>query len=380
MSRNSILFVSTVVGWESCEELWSQAAINLARQGFDVSASVIETSPIDPHIETLKSAGIDVQLRPTRYPLWKRGWHYAFSRAKTKEAREIESLLRTKAPKLVVISEGLTYPPLGLLELCISRKVPFVTIAHLTFENWWPLDPEAARYRDAFDRALRCYFVSKGNLRLTRTQLATDLANAEVIRNPFNIGFNSSPAWPALGADDELRLACVARLYPPHKAQDVLFEVLASPAWATRKWHLTLYGKGPFRNTLERLVSRFGLSQRVTFAGFVNSIESVWASNHALVMPSRFEGMPLAMVETMLCARPVLTTDVGGHSEIVVDGVTGFLIDAPTLACLSGGLERLWASRADLENMGKAGAKRIRELVPADPGRVFSEKLKLLMD
>ena len=379
MSNNSILFISTVVGWESCEELWSQAALDLATQGFDVSASVIKTSPIHPRIESLGAAGLHLRLRPTKYPLPSRLVHYAFSRGKSNEAREVEKLLQTTMPKLVVISEGLTYPPLGLLELCVSRNLPFVTISHLSFEHWCPVDADAERYRNAFARALRCYFVSEGNLRLTRKQLGFDFPNAEVIRNPFNVAYNASPAWPALEPDGQLRLACVARLFPPHKGQDVLFEVLASPAWTNRNWHLTLYGKGQLHNSLERLAARFGLSERVTFAGFVNSIEDIWASNHALVMPSRFEGMPLAMVEAMLCARPVVTTDVGGHSEIVADGVTGFLTESPTVGSLTREMERLWANRANLENMGKAGAQRIRELVPADPGRLFSEKLRLLI-
>ena len=54
MSNNNILFISTVGGWESCEELWSQAALDLARQGFDVSASVIETATVHPRIKLLE--------------------------------------------------------------------------------------------------------------------------------------------------------------------------------------------------------------------------------------------------------------------------------------------------------------------------------------
>ncbi len=142
----------------------------------------------------------------------------------------------------------------------------------------------------------------------------------------------------------------------------------------------TLYGKGNMRNLLERLLARFGLSERVTFAGFVNSIEDIWASNHVLVMPSRLEGLPLAMVEAMLCARPVLTTDVGGHSEIVVDGVTGFLAEsAHGCVCGADPGEALGESSKILKIWERPVPRRIRELVPADPARVFSEKLRLLM-
>jgi glycosyltransferase involved in cell wall biosynthesis len=380
MSDNSIVFVSTAPQWAACEELWSQAAVELAKQRFSVSASANETSPIDPRIKNLKTAGIRVQLRPVKYSPWKRVWHFVFSRGKGKEVRQVEKLLRTRSPKLVVISEWLTYPPIGLLELCVSKNVPFVTISHIVFETSWLADTDAERYRNALSRALRCYFVSEGNLRLTEKQLGFDLPNAEVVRNPYNVDFNSSPAWPALGAEAELRLACVARLDPGHKGQDILFEALASPAWANRDWHLTLYGGGPIRNSLKRLADRLGLSKRVTFAGHVSSVEDIWASNHVLVMPSHHEGLPLAMVEAMLCGRPVLATDVAGHAEIIVDGMTGFLAESPTVGSVARTLERLWADRENLENMGKAGAKRIRELVPPDPAHVFSEKLKLLMN
>jgi glycosyltransferase involved in cell wall biosynthesis len=129
------------------------------------------------------------------------------------------------------------------------------------------------------------------------------------------------------------------------------------------------------RNGLERLAQRLGLSGRVVFAG-QSAIAEIWASNHVLVMPSRREGLPLAMVEAMLCGRPVVATDVAGHSEILEDGVTGFLADAPTVNSMANALERFWIRRADAVEIGAAAAKKIRELRPPDPVRIFSEKIK----
>jgi len=130
------------------------------------------------------------------------------------------------------------------------------------------------------------------------------------------------------------------------------------------------------RDRLERMVLRFALQDRVGFAGFVEVVEKIWAENHVLVMSSRYEGLPLTIVEAMLCARPIVATDVGGNAEIVEDGVTGFLADSPTVSSMTKTLERLWNRRSDLEEMGKAAAKSIREHVPPNPVRVLSEKLK----
>jgi glycosyltransferase involved in cell wall biosynthesis len=125
------------------------------------------------------------------------------------------------------------------------------------------------------------------------------------------------------------------------------------------------------------LARRLGLSERVNFAGFVKP-EKIWAEDHVLVMPSRHEGLPLAIVEAMLCSRPVVATEVAGHAEIVEDGVTGFLAKAPTPRAMAAALERFWTHRTGAEEIGKAGHRRIQQLVPPDPVRVFAEKLKAL--
>ena len=60
------------------------------------------------------------------------------------------------------------------------------------------------------------------------------------------------------------------------EGQDILFEALDSPMWENRDWHLSLYGEGPIRDPLQTLAVRLGISNRVTFAGHVNSVEEIW--------------------------------------------------------------------------------------------------------
>jgi glycosyltransferase involved in cell wall biosynthesis len=283
-----------------------------------------------------------------------------------------------KAPSLVVLSSGGALPPIELLELCISEKVPFVTIGQANLDALWPKDDDARRYRNALPAALRCYFVSKANLHLAEKQIGCAIANAEIVRNPFNIEFGASLAWPA-SPNGEVLFACVGRLHPPSKGQDILLEAFAAQDWADRNWHLTFFGEGGMKESLERLVQRLGLGDRVTFGGHA-SAEDIWRSNHVLVLPSRYEGLPLVIVEAMLCGRPVVATNVAGHSEVIEDGVVGFLADAPTVAGVANALERLWERRSEAQQMGKAAAVRIRQLVPPDPIKVFSEKIKKLLE
>jgi len=380
MQRGHIAFVSTMDGdpWGGSEELWSRTALNLVAQGFSVCASVHEWSPLHRRVLALVEGGVDVWVRPSRYSIWKHAWRRVTSTDESLMLADMRKRIFAKAPSLVVLSTGAALPPLELLELCISEKVPFVTIGHANQDALWPKDDDARRYRNALPAALRCYFVSKGNLQLAEKQIGCAIANAEIVWNPFNIDFGASLAWPAR-PNGEVLFACVGRLHPPSKGQDILLEAFAAQVWADRNWHLTFFGEGGMKESLERLVQRLGLGDRVTFGGHA-SAEDIWRSNHVLVLPSRYEGLPLVIVEAMLCGRPVVATNVAGHSEVIEDGVVGFLADAPTVAGVANALERLWERRSEAQQMGKAAAVRIRQLVPPDPIKVFSEKIKKLLE
>jgi glycosyltransferase involved in cell wall biosynthesis len=374
-SRKGILFVSDMGGdgWGGSEELWSQTALRLAAEGVPVFASMVSGSPLHPRVQNLMECGVEIRFRLAPSPLLKKGWRKLMRQNPT--VAEVHWLIAAKSPGLVVLSNGGALPPVELAELCVANRLPFVNIGQANSEDWWPADEIAERYRTALTAAMRCYFVSKANRQLAEKQIGCELPNAEVVWNPFNVDFLAAPAWPPLAQNGALRLACVARLHPPSKGQDILFEVLAGSSWAARHWQLNLYGEGPMRDSLARLAQRLGLRDRIVFCGHVDPKE-IWELNHVLIMPSRYEGLPVAMIEAMLCGRPVVATDVAGHSEVIEDGVTGFLAEAPTVGSMVRALERFWNRRADATAIGAAAREKIRQLVPPDPVRIFSGKIK----
>jgi glycosyltransferase involved in cell wall biosynthesis len=376
----TIGFVSTMAGsaWGGSEELWSRSALALVKAKVRVSASVAEWSSLHPRVAALREAGITVHVRRSGYPVWRRGLHRFFGGKRSLELTAFEHFLSRDRPHLLVMSSGNPFPPIELAEFCASVGLPFATIGHCNSDGWWVSDENARRFRVALPKARRCYFVSNANRILAEKQIGVELGNAEIIRNPFNVPFAAAPPWPSISAIQELRLACVARLDPNAKGQDILLEALAGPPWSARSWHLSLFGDGLCAETLKRLAERLGLAQRVTFAGQVSDIVEVWKTHHVLVLPSRCEGMPLGLIEAMLCGRPAVVTDVAGHAEIVCDGLTGFLAKAPTVAFFRAALEAMWVRRGELESVGKAAALSIRQKVPGDPIAVFVQKLRVL--
>lgn len=373
-----VLFVSTMAGqpWGGSEELWSATAVRLARDGVRVAASVHGWPQLDGRLQELSKLGIIVKPRVTKYPLFAAAQRYLS--AKPQIVLDVMKAFGSFSPSLVVISEGGPLPPIELLELCIQRAWPFAVIMHANFEGFWPADQLGARYRSAFQMARRCFFVSKANRTLEEKFVGCDLNSAEVVWNPVTIETDEVLPWPR-PSDEMLRMACVGRLYPPQKGQDILLEVLARPRWAERRWSLTFYGHGPQRESLEGLARKLNLSGRVVFAGHAPILE-VWRENQILIMPSRYEGLPLTIIEAMLCGRPALATDVGGNPEVIEDGVTGFLAEAPVVGSVDSALERVWKRRDGLEEMGRLAAASVRRLVPKDPVGIFAEKLKMLMN
>jgi glycosyltransferase involved in cell wall biosynthesis len=373
--REKILFISTLAGgwFGGSEELWTRTADLLAKQGVAVAASFQGwTTPLDRRISDLSRVGVDLRPRPAKPSLL--GLARRYMTGKAQVTVDIEQSLGNFTPSLVVISDGGAFPPIDLVEMCVARGWPFAIVGHGNF-GYWPPDELAARYRRAFSLARQCFFVSEANRALAEKQLGHEYDNAEIVRNPLTIAIESPIPWPPVTSAQELNMACVGRLSPGTKGQDILLQVLAAPNWAGRSWRLTFCGNGSNRDLLVRLVKRLKLDDRVSFAGHV-AVEKIWCDHHLLVMPSRHEGMPLAIVEAMFSGRPVVATNVGGIAELVKDGLTGFLAEAAVEECLSRALERVWVQRERLQEMGNLAATSIREFIPDDPIGIFAKKLR----
>ncbi len=154
--------------------------------------------------------------------------------------------------------------------------------------------------------------------------------------------------------------------------------MLAQKKWREREIEVNLIGAGAWEDSLQRLCGMCDV-RNVSFLGYQNDISAVWSQHHALVLPSRYEGLPLALVEAMLCQRPCILTDVAGHAELVEDGKSGFLASAPTVRHFDEALESAWQRRDDLQTMGQYASQRIRQIIPRDPALHFASTLLALV-
>lgn len=354
--------------WAACEELWSQAAIQLRREGHDVLASVAYWPRPSERVTGLAQHHISFKAHPSSQAgqgmrIWNK---FSLSRR-----RGYERLKRFK-PDLAVISQGGNSGGFGWANTCREAGIPYVIIVHCNSENWW--------FQDQFNQAVASYTaahkvfcVSRGNLDVLRLQLGEPLLNAEIVRNPFNVSPDNSLAWP--DETGSWRMACVARLFLAAKGQDLLLQTMARSEWRSRPVELNLYGAGVDEPVLRRMAESFHL-KNVHFRGYINDVAGIWEQNHLLVLPSRYEGLPLALVEAMWCSRPAVVTDVGGNAELCIDGETGFVAPFPSLTSFSVALERAWERRGDWAQMGQQSRTVVGNKIPKEPVGPFCDRLR----
>jgi glycosyltransferase involved in cell wall biosynthesis len=362
-----IAFISTLEGspWGGSEVLWSQTALRLRDAGHTVSANVPWWPQTPVPLEALESAGVLVTRRRER-PRWKR----ILGAARVHE--RVFTWLDETRPEFVVLSLDSQTAGLDWMRACRARGLKYIPIVHIAPEHFWPGDPLNRELALRYQEAHGLFFVSERTRDFARRQFAHALPQAEIVRNPFNVPFDVDARWP----EDEstLRLACVGRLDPATKGQDILFEVLREAKWRARPLHVTFFGDGGARESLEALRDFYGV-QNAAFATHTPDVVGIWARHHALVLPSRSEGLPLVVVEAMLCARPCIVTDVGGSAELLEEGATGFIAPSPTPGFLDAALERAWEQRAHWSAMGELAARRVREQIPSDPAATFAARL-----
>ncbi|MBE9081747.1 MULTISPECIES: glycosyltransferase [unclassified Tolypothrix] len=400
-----IVFMSSCYEpWGGSEELWSATAKYLQRQGNQTYVFKINVDKTHSRVAELEQAGIVIidtlvlqrnsrrivnrilgrlgrvqivkqvrqrlgHLHLFLNPCLPGQWRSTNTSRLSPLARQLGQL----QPTLVVISQGENFDGLAFAELCQQMKLPYVILSEKAGEDRWPGDHLRPLMRKAFQEAKKCFFVSQHNLCLTQMQVSQKLSHAEVIRNPYLTPVASALPWKH-PEDGCFKLACVARLWLFDKGQDILLQVLAQKKWRQRNLHITFFGEGANREGLIEMADFLGV-KNVSFPGFVENIVEVWRNFHGLILPSRAEGLPIALVEAMMCGRLGIVTNVGGVSEVVTNNITGFVAQEPSCQAIDEVLERAWQRRYEWEQIGHKAAQSIREIIPPDPDGVFAHKL-----
>ncbi len=152
----------------------------------------------------------------------------------------------------------------------------------------------------------------------------------------------AAPLVPETPRPEALRLLCPARL-EAQKGVDVLLRAFAIVAPRHPMLRLTIAGGGQLRQKLIALARQLRIGDRTTFAGPLSSVamDKALRETDVVVLPSRSEGLPLALLEAMAAAKPVIATMAGGIPEMITDNENGLLVRTGEPSEIADALERL---------------------------------------
>ncbi len=167
-------------------------------------------------------------------------------------------------------------------------------------------------------------------------------------------GVDPLPPVPERCGLEVPRIVMVGRFESP-KDQSLLVRAVRQ---LERPFELWFVGDGSQRGRVEAETRSLGLQDRVRFFGTCRNVPEILAQAHIFVLTSRYEGLPISILEAMRSGLPVIANDVGGVSEEVDEGVTGFLIPRGDCVSLRDRLAALLDNRELRRSMGVRGRER----------------------
>jgi glycosyltransferase involved in cell wall biosynthesis len=361
MRRPRILFVcsSLIVG--GAEKQWS-LLIPALRSQFDVSVLTLVSE--GPFFEELQSSGIPTTCAHMRNRFDLRGLWRAFR-------------LASFRPHLTV-TQSINAHVVGHL---IARRTG---AAHVTNEHFGPGSPTRI-HRQALNRLV--------GPRVDSAIVVSDVQIPELVKLGYRpemirVIHNGVPApipredaavvRARLGVRPDEFLALLVATLRPEKSVHVFIEAVRRANRADPRVRGVIAGGG---SELERAKDLAGEDRVVQVLGERLDVPDLLSAADASCLSSTAEGVPMALLEAMALAKPVIATDVGGVSSAVEAEKTGLLVDVGDEKAFAEALVRLAADPAFARELGEAGRERHREFfgierMVEEYARVFQETLE----
>jgi glycosyltransferase involved in cell wall biosynthesis len=184
----------------------------------------------------------------------------------------------------------------------------------------------------------------------------------EIIRagvDPASHRESKSEARLALGLNPSEEIAViVARLFP-EKNHKLLLRAFAEVVGRVANARLLIVGEGVEEAAIGDEIARLKLNERVTMMGVRRDVARILAAADTFVLSSDREGLPIAVLEAMAAAKPVIATAVGDLPMVVKDGETGLIVPAKDAQALARALVEIFSNKERARKMGENGLRAV---------------------
>ena len=344
MNNHSVLFLITGLAYGGAETQLVNLAISLKKRGWKVR--VVSMLPPQAFTEELKEAGIPLSTLNMRREV-----------ADPRAVFRLVKILREWRPD--IMHSHMVHANLLARVVRIFYKIPvLISTAHSIDEGgrWREVayrltDPLADLTTNVSRAAVECYIrvgvAPKNKIRfmpngIDTTKFIPNKAAGQRLRN--ELGVDNYFVWLAVGRFEE------AKDYPNMLRA---FSMIVSKKSDVV---LLLVGQGSLLEEVKKLACELNLEDKVRFLGVRRDVPDLMNAADAYVMSSAWEGMPMVLLEAGACGLPVVATDVGGNSEVVLNGKTGFIVPPRNPEALAQAMEKMMALPKEKRlEMGEAG-------------------------
>ncbi|MBM3474815.1 MAG: glycosyltransferase [Armatimonadetes bacterium] len=292
----------------------------------------------------------------------------ATRRADPRLPLRLAAVVRRCRPHLVHLHlgpPGLWYTLAYALHLC---RTPFVYTNHSVYTELPAYARVALPFTHRLARWITC--VSEDSARKMVTRFPFTKGRHTVIHS----GIRSSRVLPQrprhevrtdLAIEPEAPLICNLANVGPAKGQTTLLRAFAGVHSAHPATRLIIVGDTQaypeITRQLRTLVAEHRLEDSVQLLAKRTDVPDLLGASDVSVLSSRWEGLPMTILEAMAAGKPVVTTNVGGCAEAVVDHETGLVVPPENPEALADALGYVLTHPAEARRMGEAGRRRVEE-------------------
>lgn len=184
-----------------------------------------------------------------------------------------------------------------------------------------------------------------------------------VIPNPIDLQEARNASFIVNGKTRPLSVISLGRLIDI-KNFESLIRAFAIVVKEERNVRLTIYGEGPCRPRLEGVIKELGLEETVALPGIIENVQEVYAQADIFAITSRFEGMPMALLESMCSSLPSVGFDTCGVRDFLRDGYNGISVPFGDIDALAAAMNRLFTSPEERVRLGKNAREFVRDFSP----------------
>jgi len=233
----------------------------------------------------------------------------------------------------------------------------------------WLLRPKRAGYRGLYRRASRAAAALVAVSDDVARAIDDDLGPApgRLVTIPNGVEMDRYGAGPDRSLRREMgvpeaapMVICVAKMLEQKGHRHLVDALAASSRAEGEPIHVALLGDGPLRQAIVSQAREAGVADRIHLLGTRPDVPRLLAAADVFVLPSLWEGLPMALLEAMAAGLPVIATSVSGTRQVVEDGRTGLLVAPGDSTELASAMQRLVADRPLRARLGAAGRNHVR--------------------